>query len=46
MVKFSYEFKLNVVLEYLQGYGSTYLCKKYNIVNNSTVLLWIYIQKK
>ncbi|TPR39367.1 IS3 family transposase [Apilactobacillus micheneri] len=45
MVKFSYEFKLNVVLEYLQGYGSTYLCKKYNIVNNSTVLLWINMYK-
>lgn len=41
MTKFSYEFKLKVVQEYLQGTGSPTLSKKYGIDNHFSVLNWV-----
>ena len=40
--KYSFEFKLKVVQEYLTGYGgSLYLTKKYNISSHSLLQKWI-----
>ncbi len=44
MAKYSFEFKMKVVQDYLQGQGSTrYLSKKYSIGNsdNKQVIKWI-----
>lgn len=41
MTKFSYDFKLKVVKEYLQGTGSPTLSKKYGIENHFSVLNWV-----
>ena len=41
MAKYSYEFKKQVVLEYLEGgCGQTYLAKKYGIADPKKVVLW------
>ena len=47
MAKYSYEFKLKVVQEYLNGEGScNYLCKKYNIPAMIRLQEWVAVYKK
>ena len=46
LVKFSSKLKLQIVLEYLSGTGSTSLNHKYNINGSATVLFWVRIYKK
>lgn len=47
MAKYSYEFKLKVVQEYLNGEGScNYLCNKYNISAHSRLQEWVAVYKK
>lgn len=47
MAKYSYEFKLKVVQEYLNGEGScNYLSKKYNIPAKSNIEKWVAVYKK
>ena len=47
MTKYSYEFKLKVVQEYLNGEGScNYLCKKYNIPAMIRLQEWAAVYKK
>jgi transposase len=42
MAKYSYEFKLKVIQEYLNGEGGyKYLCKKYNIPAVQTLAGWV-----
>ena len=42
MSKFSLEFRIKVVTEYLAGKGSTFLAKKYGVSNDSVILGWIH----
>ena len=47
MAKYSYEFKLKVVQEYLNGEGGyNYLCKKYNISTKIRLQEWVALYKK
>lgn len=47
MEKYSYELKLKVVQEYLNGEGSfNYLCNKYNISAHSRLQEWVAVYKK
>lgn len=47
MAKYSYEFKLKVVQEYLSGKGSyDYLSKKYNIPTSSRLKEWVASYKE
>ncbi|WP_056966924.1 helix-turn-helix domain-containing protein, partial [Apilactobacillus ozensis] len=46
MVKFSSELKLQIVLEYLSGTGSTSLNHKYNIYSSATVIFWVRMYQK
>ena len=42
MAKYSYEFKMNVVQEYLNGNGGfTYLSQKYSIPSKSNIKKWV-----
>lgn len=41
MTKFTYDLKLKVVKEYLQGTGSPTLSRKYGIDNHFSVLNWV-----
>ena len=42
MAKYSFEFKKQVVMEYLNGEGGKwYLAKKHNIKHPSTVINWV-----
>ncbi|CAI2689458.1 IS3 family transposase ISLsa2 [Apilactobacillus kunkeei] len=41
MVNFNQAFKLKVVTDYLNGNGSTSLCRKYHIAKSATVLKWV-----
>ncbi|MCF6515617.1 helix-turn-helix domain-containing protein, partial [Lactobacillus sp. S2-2] len=42
MVKYNFELKIKIVLEYLEkGHSSNYLCKKYNIKRSGTILYWV-----
>lgn len=42
MTRYSNDFKLKVVSEYLGGMGSTSLCHKYHIPSKKTVLNWAH----
>ena len=47
MAKYSYEFKLNVVQEYLNGKGSyDYLSKKYDIPASVRLKEWVATYKE
>ena len=46
MAKYSYEFKMKIIQEYLSGKGSyEYLAKKYNIASSTTVNEWLLSYK-
>ncbi|MFT8311003.1 MAG: hypothetical protein ABF629_07550 [Sporolactobacillus sp.] len=42
MTKYSNEFKINVIGEYLAGIGSTSLHQKYHIPGQHAVLNWVH----
>ncbi|MFC3018363.1 transposase, partial [Virgibacillus litoralis] len=46
MAKYSKEFKLNIVKEYLEGpLGSTSLAKKYGVPNHGQIRRWVNAYK-
>ena len=46
MAKYSFEFKKNVVLEYINGEGGTqYLSTKYGLGSNSQLRKWLAVMK-
>ncbi|MHA8263826.1 IS3 family transposase [Lactobacillaceae bacterium Melli_B3] len=45
MVKFNYEFRLNIVFEYLNGIGSTTLARMYGIADKNIILRWVSMYK-
>jgi transposase len=45
MIKFNYELKLNIVLEYLNGSGYTTLAYKYGVAKAGTILNWVNMYK-
>jgi transposase-like protein len=42
MTKYSIEFKMKVISEYLKGMGSTSLCQMYHIPSDQTLLNWVH----
>ncbi|HAB8811424.1 TPA_asm: helix-turn-helix domain-containing protein [Listeria monocytogenes] len=47
MTKYSFEFKLKIVHDYLSGQGGTgFLAKKYGVKNNSQIKKWINAYKE